>query len=96
VVHELHDVVLQLSGELDLGGVDTLDECVASALAEQPRRLVLELSSLEFADCAAIRCFVRARRSAEAARVELILDTLVPAVRRTLELTGALDAFHVR
>jgi anti-anti-sigma factor len=96
VVHEPHDVVLQLSGELDLGGVDALADCVGTALADHPRRLVLELSALAFVDVVGSRCLDESRRRAEAAGVELILDSPGDGVRRVLELRDQLRAFRIR
>ncbi|HEY3724098.1 MAG TPA: STAS domain-containing protein [Acidimicrobiia bacterium] len=96
VVHEPHDVVLQLSGELDLGGAEALDACVVAVLSDQPRRLVLELSALTFVDIVGSRCFDESRLRAEAADVQLILDSPSHAVRQVLELRGQLDAFRIR
>jgi anti-sigma B factor antagonist len=96
VVHEHHDVVLQLSGELDLGARAALDACIAESLADGPRRLVLEVSGLEFADATGIGAVMQARDAADAAGVELIVDSPTPFVRHVLDLCDALGDTRVR
>jgi anti-anti-sigma factor len=96
VVHEHHDIVLQLSGELDLDGCNAIRSCIAHSLADGPRRLVLELSSLEFADPTGAAAIAEARRAADAAGVELIVDSPTPFVRCVLDLCGALGDTRVR
>jgi anti-sigma B factor antagonist len=95
-VHGLHDVVLHLSGELDLGGIEALESCVERALEDRPRRLVLELSALTFLDVAGSQCCDETRRRAEASGVELILDSPSAFVFRVLGLCGAAEHFRLR
>jgi anti-sigma B factor antagonist len=96
VVHEHHDVVIQLSGALDLAGRDPLAACVASALADEPRRLVLELSGLDFVDVVGAACFAVARTAADEAGVELVVDAPTPFVRRVLDLCDAVEESRIR
>jgi anti-anti-sigma factor len=96
VVYEHHDVVLQLSGELDLDGRPALDACIRRSLDDHPRRLVLEMSALVFADVVGADAFADARRRADAAGVELVVDSPTPSVRRVLALCGVLGDLHVR
>lgn len=96
VSYELHDVTVQLSGELDLAGVEAFDECVEAACADTPRRLVLELSALEFIDVVGINALLAALRRTDAAGVELVLDSPSPAVATLLGLTCPDGTFFVR
>jgi len=96
VVHEHHDVLIQLSGELDLAGRDPLAACVTGALADAPRRLVLELSGLEFLDVVGAACCAATRAAADEAGVELIVDAPNPFVRRVLDLCGAVEGYRIR
>jgi anti-anti-sigma factor len=96
VVYELHDVALHLSGALDTANKETFDECVRAALADCPRRLVLELSALELADGVGVSCFVEARSRAEAAGVDLILDSPNVTVRQLLDHRGVTQHFRIR
>jgi anti-anti-sigma factor len=96
MVYEHHDVVLQLVGELDIAGRSALDECIATALAERPRRLVFELSALEFVDVYGAHAFRHARSEASDAGVEVILDNPNPTVCQLLDWCGVLDGATVR
>ncbi len=96
VVYAVHDVILQLSGELDLAGRDAFDDCVTTALEATPRRLVLELSALDFTDVVGMRSFVKARLLAEAAGVQLILDSPNRLVRWLLGSGEVLNDFGIR
>ncbi len=84
VVHELHDITLQLSGTLDAGNRSGLVECAESAVAEQPRRLVLELSALDEIDADGVSGLFQACESARAAGVDALFDSPSAAVREVL------------
>ena len=51
--------VVRISGELDISAVDALESEVAPVLANRPRRLVVDVSDLRFADSSAIALWVR-------------------------------------
>jgi anti-anti-sigma factor len=88
VVTQHLDIVVQLCGALDLDALASLEECLEVAAAERPRRLVLDLSSLDFIDAAGLAAILRARRIAEDRGVEFVLDSPTPPVRGVLDLTG--------
>jgi anti-anti-sigma factor len=50
---------VRISGELDMSSVDRLDAEVARVLAAAPRRLVVDVSDVRFADSSAIAMWVR-------------------------------------
>jgi anti-anti-sigma factor len=90
------DALVQLSGTLDLESTDAFDDCVATLLAEHPRRLVLELSSLEAIDEAAAARFTRANSKAKDHGSELILDSPNDRVLTMLERGASGTQFVVR
>jgi anti-sigma B factor antagonist len=83
------DDVITVSGELDLAGVDLLDEETRRVAAENGRRIVLDLSGLEFIDATGIHLLLdlasRARRNGN----PVFLAHRSDAVQRMLDLTGA-------
>jgi len=52
-------VLVTLSGELDLGNVDTVDAKVGPALAGKPALVVIDATELRFADSSAIALWLR-------------------------------------
>jgi anti-anti-sigma factor len=96
LVRARRDVLLHLSGELDRESRDAFDACVASVLAEQPRRLVLDLSGLSSVDLVGVGCFSDAQRSAELAGVQLVLDSPNEMVLAMLDGADAGRAFSIR
>ena len=82
-------MVLHLSGELDLAGVDLLEETVTRLSESLAPTILLDLSELEFIDSAGISLLIRldaaCRRDGDRLRI-------VPGprpVQRLLELTDA-------
>jgi anti-anti-sigma regulatory factor len=84
VVYARDDVLLQLSGRLDPEGSPAFDQCIDAAVAEHPRRIRVDCSSLETVDLASADCFVRAQRRAAEADVQFVLDAPNPAVQLVL------------
>lgn len=80
--------VIALAGELDLDGAQRVREALQRAEAANVRRIVLDLSDLEFIDSNGIRLILEAdtRSRTDGGRLELIRGP-VP-VQRVFELTG--------
>src|SRR6202044_3157048 len=53
------ELVVALSGELDITNVDRLQAAVSDALDRSPERLVVDLSRLRFADSSGIALWVQ-------------------------------------
>jgi anti-sigma B factor antagonist len=85
------NVVITVTGDLDLLAADSLREAVRSALGGDRRNVIFELSGLRFIDSAGLSVLIEA--SSQAASVELHSPT--PAVRRAIELTGLTSVFKV-
>ncbi len=96
VVFDLHDIVLQLSGELDIAGAPHLDQCVRTVLEERPRRLILDVSALEFTDVAGLGCLVRAAREGTRVDSGLVLASPNAMLRRLIDLADVADRFWIR
>jgi anti-anti-sigma factor len=76
--------VIAVSGELDMSNAGTLEATVEALLAEQPERLIFDLSRLRFMDSAGIAVLLSA--AGRVASVEVRDPS--PPVRRVVELTG--------
>jgi anti-sigma B factor antagonist len=76
--------VIVVSGELDMSNAGKLEAAVESLVAQQPERLVFDLSGLRFMDSAGIAVLLAAAN--KVAAIELRAPS--PAVRRVVELTG--------
>jgi anti-anti-sigma factor len=80
--------VLRLVGELDLCGVDRLLAAVRGCVAADGySAVVLDLSRLNFLDCAGARALVTVRAESAAQGVELVLAAPTAAAARHLRLT---------
>jgi anti-anti-sigma factor len=84
-----HEVVLILSGELDLQSAAELERELAAIRCERPSRMLLDLSRLDFMDSAGLAMIIDAERAAREDGIGLRLRRGRPQVRRLFELTGA-------
>jgi anti-anti-sigma factor len=76
--------LVTLAGELDSSNAASLEAAISSITAEQPERLIFDLSGLRFMDSAGIAVLIDA-----AAKVDAVhLRDPSPVVRRVIELTG--------
>jgi anti-sigma B factor antagonist len=80
--------VVAVSGELDICTVPGLRELVASLIAADRVRLVLELSELTFCDAAGAGEMLRCRRLVRERGGRLSLLQVSPQVGRVLRITG--------
>jgi anti-sigma B factor antagonist len=84
--HELGTVVA-VAGELDVAGGPPLAEYLGKLGANLQVRVVLDLTNLDFCDCAGLGVLLRAHRNYAAAGGWLRLSGLKPAVHRILRIT---------
>ena len=84
-------VIAVLRGECDLAAVDRLGSSLASCTDDGRRRVVLDLSGLEFLDCAALDVILQAARRCAGAGGSLVIRSPQRAVRRLLDLSGATE-----
>jgi anti-sigma B factor antagonist len=86
-------VVLSLQGELDLTSAPTFERELRAAESANPRRLIIDLSRLEFMDSTGLRALLLARGRAQSDGYSLALRRGPRQVQRVLELTQTVDAF---
>jgi anti-sigma B factor antagonist len=79
-------VVLHLAGELDLYNADELRAALADVLAQEPTRVVVEMSEVEFVDSTALGVLIEAR--AKLGPRTLLLAAPQLETRRTLQVSG--------
>jgi anti-anti-sigma factor len=84
-------LIVTVTGELDITNIDTLDSAVAPALQRQPRRVIVDVHDLHFADSSAIALLVR---WAGAVR-EIELRDAPPLLRRVVETMGLTETLRV-
>ena len=77
---------LKLIGEFDISGRELADEVLASA--DSARKIVLDLSELDFIDSMGIHFVVTAHQSAQAEGREFTIVRGGPEVDRIFELVG--------
>jgi anti-sigma B factor antagonist len=87
-------VVVSLAGELDLYNANVVREALLECCAEDPGRLVVDLSGVEFIDSTALGVLVEAR-SRMSNRRAFILAAPGRETRRALEVSGLDRHFSV-
>ncbi|MFJ9576446.1 STAS domain-containing protein [Streptomyces sp. NPDC101191] len=88
VVRDDRTAVLVVEGELDMETADLLGAHLTEQLRQGRRRLVLDLSALDFMDSSGLNVLIRAVQKARDVGGDLYLAAPTPAVRRILEITG--------
>lgn len=78
-------VIVRLSGELDIGTAPALRGCLERVALVGQHELVLDLSELEFCDSTGIGVFVEWQRRARDGAFELVLRSPRAHLRRLLE-----------
>ena len=87
---------MALAGEIDLYTAPRLQSELAAALAtEQPVRLVVDMSGVEFCDSTGMNVLLAAHRRAREQGGYLELARPGPAVRKILQVTGLETVFTV-
>jgi anti-anti-sigma factor len=79
--------VVRLLGDLDVTVAAALSQHLADLAARKPDRLIFDMATVGFLDCAAARVMFAAARSMLPGRKPVIRSP-GPLVRRLLELTG--------
>ena len=80
---------VKLTGEFDIAGRDLADEVLARA--NGAKKIVIDLSDLEFIDSMGIHFVVTAHQAAEAEGREFAIVRGGPQVERIFELVGLSD-----
>jgi anti-anti-sigma factor len=87
VTNDRGAITVVLSGDLDFSCHRQLAQRLAETMAQQPRRLVIDMAEVGFADCASVRLIVATGRSLpDGSRP--VISRPRPVVRRVLHVTG--------
>lgn len=79
---------IAVSGELDISSAGRLEEELASAQAQSPELLILDLRELEFMDSTGLRLIVRADEAAKAGGTRFVIVRGPDPVQRVFQLVG--------
>jgi anti-anti-sigma factor len=86
-IDRAHDeMVLTITGDLDLATVDMLTEALHAFQATRFTRVTLDLAKLRFCDCAGLNAFITAHHTITDAGGQLRLTRARPPVRRLLSV----------
>lgn len=78
--------VVHVRGDLDLATAPSLERTISEA--DDPERLVIDLTECSFVDSTALRVLTEAARNQSARGGELALVVTDPGIRRILEITA--------
>lgn len=91
IVNDGPTAVVTISGELDISNIPRLERAAEPMIAGKPKRLVIDVSGLRFADSSAIALWVR-----WAAVVgEIELRNVSPLLRRVISSMGLEQKFRL-
>ena len=82
--------VIRLSGELDMGSCEAVDEALREAEATAPDRILLDVDPLSFIDSSGLQVILRAKRRADSSGQRLRITRGTGHVADMFRLT-ALD-----
>ena len=87
-------VVVVLRGDLDVTGAADAQAAIA-ALVVPGQTLIIDISALDFMDCASLRALLEVQTLARRGGGDVVLAAPQPLVRRLLALTGNDEVFWV-
>jgi anti-sigma B factor antagonist len=90
-IDDSRDVILALSGELDVISAPELEMHLSGLAADACPRVLLDLSGLTFVDSAGVSVLVKAKHEAEAKGRRLILRSPTEQVRQVFSVVGLAD-----
>lgn len=90
------EVVLGLTGEIDMQTASRLSTVVNEVLADAPPRIVLDLHGVTFCDSQGLGTLVVLSRKANHAQSVLVLTNVGDFLIRVLDITGLRSALMIR
>jgi len=87
--------IIAVKGRLDSGTAPTLGERLSSTLGAPSRRLLIELTQLEYISSAGFRILLLAARRAAESDGQIVLAGVTGKVRQLFDLGGFLDMFRI-
>jgi anti-anti-sigma factor len=89
------EVVVGLTGEIDLSTAPRLSNTVTELLAEAPVRVVLDMAGVTFCDSQGLGTLVVLSRKASLAHSYLVLTNVGDFLLRVLDITGLRPALMI-
>jgi len=87
-------VVVALRGELDVSGAADVEAAITAEVVPG-QSLIIDMSALDFMDCASLRALLRVRGLARSSGGDVVLAAPARRARRLLVLVGQDHAFWV-
>ena len=88
-------LVVRPEGRIDTNTSEELESWLMSRLAGGPRRLVVDMSAVDYISSAGLRVFLMTVKKLRGTGGQLVLGGLNPSVRQIFELAGFLSIFAV-
>lgn len=88
--------VLTLSGELDIGSAQILEDTVEQACASGAKELVLDLCAIDFMDSMGLRALLHARRSCQETGCAFHMTPASRPVQRVIDAAGLHESLSLR
>ena len=95
VQHSPSEVVVGLTGEIDLSTAPRLSTVVSELLADPPARVVLDMAGVTFCDSQGLGTLVVLSRKASLAQSCLVLTNVADFLLRVLDITGLRPALMI-
>jgi anti-sigma B factor antagonist len=95
VQHSPSEVVVSLSGEIDLSTAARLSSTITDLLADAPPRVVLDMAGVTFCDSQGLGTLVVLSRKAGLAHSCLVLTNVGEFLLRVLDITGLRPALMI-
>jgi anti-sigma B factor antagonist len=93
--HHRQRSVVRLQGELDVSNRDRLRQAINSVLERHPAILVVDLSGLNFTDCAGLSVLIWAYKRLAGRGHQLVISGANPIVRRLVNLADLDTYLHL-
>lgn len=90
------EYIFVIDGELDISTRDAIPNLVRNAITSTTVDIELDLSGVEFIDCAGLAGILQARKLAAENGCTVYVAALSPPVSRLFELTGTLAELTAR
>jgi anti-anti-sigma factor len=84
-------IIVRVSGDLDLSNVEDVEGAVEPMLSQPPKRLVVDVAGLRFADSSALALWVRWANRVDQVEIRDPSDT----VRRLIERMGLAERLRL-
>ncbi|MGH3264689.1 MAG: STAS domain-containing protein [Trebonia sp.] len=90
-----YGTVVLVGGDLDVETDESFQAILLDVMRSYSPRLLLDLTSVTFMDCAGLRALVLTRRRAETRKGSVRLVAASPVVRRVIAMTRMTDSFPI-